>query len=97
MFEINGITYAGSRNEMMKITDAHITGHMMMLITFSTGEQRVFDATALNGEVFEPLNDESVFQNFQIVHGTLTWMNEEIDIAPEYIYDNSFSYNSMLA
>lgn len=28
----------------------------------------------MSNEVFEPLNDESVFQNFQIVRGTLTWM-----------------------
>ena len=39
MFELNGILYAGSPKEMLKIKDAKITGNMMMLLTFSSGEK----------------------------------------------------------
>lgn len=66
----------------------------MMLLTFSTGEQRLFDATVLTGPAFEPLKDEKVFKNCQIVDGIVTWMNEEIDCAPEYMYENSYAYSS---
>lgn len=96
MFEVNGILYAASPKNTVKIINAKVTGRMMMLLTFSSGERRVFDAaSALQGEVFLPLQDDSVFRDFKIVHGAVTWMNEEIDCAPEFMYDNSFAYNDM--
>ncbi len=94
MFEINGILYAGSPKDIIKIQDAKVTGRLMMLITFSSGEKRVFDAEILKGEVFAPLRNDDVFRNFKIVHGVLTWQDEEIDCAPEYIYENSYAYDN---
>jgi hypothetical protein len=94
MFEVDGIMYAGSSSkDILKIIDAKVTGDMMMLITFSSGEKRVFDAQVFTGEVFEPLKDKNVFSDFKISHGVVTWMNGEIDCAPEYMYANSYSYN----
>ncbi len=95
MFEINGSVYANEFKESLKLTDARVTDRLMMLLTFSTGEKRVFDATVLTGSAFEALKDESVFKNFKIVHGALTWMNEEIDCAPEYMYKHSYAYEEM--
>ena len=95
MFEINGIVYANEFKKSLKLTDARVTDRLMMLLTFSTGEKRVFDATVLTGSAFEALKDESVFKNFKIVHGALTWMNEEIDCAPEYMYKHSYAYEEM--
>lgn len=95
MFEINGIVYANEFKESLKITDTKVTDRLMMLITFSTGEKRVFDATVLTGSAFKPLENKSVFEDFKIVHGVLTWMNEEIDCAPEYIYEHSYAYEEM--
>ena len=71
MFEVNGILYAGSAKELLKIQDAKVTGEKMLLLTFSSGEKRVFDATVLNEEVFTPLNDPDIFSNFKIVHGVV--------------------------
>ena len=65
----------------------------MMLVTFSTGEKRLFDTTLLTGPVFEPLKDEKIFMNPRIFHGVITWNNGEIDIAPEYIYEESYAYD----
>ncbi|MCD8022860.1 MAG: DUF2442 domain-containing protein [Lachnospiraceae bacterium] len=95
MYEVNGILYAGTSDELIKIKDARITGRKMMLLTFSSGEMRVFDAEALNGEVFQPLDDEQIFQDFKIVHGVVTWMNEEIDCAPEFMYEHSYAYYTL--
>lgn len=95
MFEVNGIVYANEFTETLKITDAKVTDRLMMLITFSTGEKRVFDATVLTGSAFRPLENETIFENFKIVHGVLTWMDEEIDCAPEYIYEHSYAYEEM--
>ena len=38
-------------------TDVKALDDMILLLKFNTGEQRVFDATILNGEVFKPLRD----------------------------------------
>lgn len=96
MFEVNGIVYANEYNNSLKIVDAKVTDYLMMLITFSNGEKRVFDATILTGSAFEPLEDMDTFKNFKIVHGTITWMNEEIDCAPEYMYEHSYAYEELV-
>lgn len=96
MFEVNGIVYANEYNNSLKIVDAKVTDHLMMLITFSNGEKRVFDATILTGSAFEPLEDINIFNNFKIVHGVITWMNEDIDCAPEYIYEHSYVYEELV-
>lgn len=67
MFEENGILYADSSKELLKIQDAKPLDDMMMLLTFSTGEQRLFDATILNGPAFAPLSDEKIFKDCKVV------------------------------
>ena len=81
---------------MLKVVDAKVTDYLMMLITFSNGEKRVFDATVLTSSAFEPLEDIDIFNNFKIVHGAITWMNEEIDCAPEYMYEHSYAYEELV-
>ena len=85
MFISNGIVYASERPENVQI----------MLLTFSTGEQRLFDASVLNGPAFAPLTDEKIFKDCKIVDGVVTWMDEDIDCAPEYMYEHSYAYPSL--
>lgn len=61
MFIKNGICYAGKMEEGIKVIAVKPLMGMMMLVTFSTGEKRLFDATLLKGAAFEPLMDEIVF------------------------------------
>ena len=67
----------------------------MMLVTFSTGEKRLFDTTELKGPAFAPLADEKIFNNPVLFHGVITWKNGEIDIAPETVYKESYAYESV--
>ena len=67
----------------------------MMLVTFSTGEKRLFDTTTLDGPAFAPLADEAVFSHPVLFHDVITWNNGEIDVAPETVYRNSYAYESM--
>lgn len=92
MFTLNGIVYASEKPENIQIVSARALDDMMMILTFSTGEQRLFDATILSGPAFAPLTDEAIFKNCKVVDGIVTWMDEEIDCSPEYMYQNSFSY-----
>ena len=85
---------SATETEMLKITSVKVLKDRMMLLTFSNGETRLFDSTVLNGPAFLPLEDMNIFSNPKIVHGVVTWKDEEIDCAPEYMYEKSFEYNS---
>ena len=93
MFVLNGIVYASEKTENIEVIQAKPLEDMMMILTFSSGEQRLFDATILSGPAFQPLSDTKVFNSCKVVDGIVTWLNEEIDCAPEFMYEHSFPYN----
>ena len=80
MFTLNGIVYASEKPENIQILSAKPLDDMMMLLTFSTGEQRLFDATILNGPAFAPLSDEKIFKDCKVVDGIVTWMDEDMTV-----------------
>ena len=94
MYIIDDVCYAGEAVPDIKVKEAEMLRGGMLLITFSTGEQRLFDTTLLTGSVFEPLKDEKILADFTIFHGVMTWLNGEIDIAPETMYAESYPYTS---
>ena len=60
-----------------------------LAIRFSNGEQRLFDAHELMKEpLFEPLKNVRLFMQAHTDGVAVLW-NEELDIAPEYLYDHS--------
>lgn len=93
MFIKDGIVYAGRLTEDIKVIDAKPLTGRMMLVSFSTGEKRLFDTTKLEGGAFADLDDEEVFGNPSLFHGIITWKDGEIDIAPEYVYEESYPYD----
>ena len=95
MYIMNGICYAGEIQAGIKVTEAKPLRGGMMLVTFSTGERRLFDTTSLEGSAFAPLADEKIFSNPVLFHGVITWNDGEIDIAPETVYQNSYSYDDV--
>lgn len=96
MYVLNGIVYGGEPQENIKVSDVKVLDNMVMLISFTTGEMRLFDATILKGEVFKRLKEETVFKNPVIEHGVVTWDNGNIDCAPEYMYENSYEYSMVI-
>lgn len=92
MYIVNGIVYAGEPTEDIKIKEAKPLPFGMLLLTFSTGEKRLFDTTMLQGSAFAPLSEEKVFKDVHVSHGFVTWMNGDIDCAPEFMYENSYLY-----
>lgn len=97
MYQKDGIVYSGEAVENIRVSEAKPLPYQMLLLTFSTGERRLFDATTLEGSAFAPLADEAVFRQVTVSHGVVTWQNGEIDCAPEYLYRNSFVYEKELA
>lgn len=94
MFIVNDICYAGKMENGIRITEVKPVRGGILLVTFSTGEKRLFDTTLLKGEAFEPLKREEIVNHPVLFHGVITWNNGEIDIAPEMVYRDSYAYES---
>lgn len=94
MYSINGIVYAGNPSSETRIHEVKALDDLMMIVTFSNGEKRIFDASILlSMPAFKIIEDESIFKSATIDHGIVVWNDGEIDVAPEFIYLNSYVYN----
>lgn len=93
MFVVDGVAYAGEPRESMGVASAWAVNDLPMLVTFSTGETRLFDASSLlEMPVFAPLRSNEVFSGFAIDHGAVSWAGGDIDLAPETMYKMSYAY-----
>jgi hypothetical protein len=64
-----------------------------VLLTFTNGEKKVFDAAPyLEFGVFSALKDPVFFAQVRPCMGTITWPNE-IDLCPDTLYQESASVN----
>jgi hypothetical protein len=98
MYIENGIAYAGTPTDEIRVRSVKPLDDMMMILTFTSGERRLYDATQLlEYPAFQPLRDESVFMSATVEHGIVVWNDGDIDIAPETMYANSYAYNEMPA
>ena len=90
MYEIDGILYAGKPADMIKVTGVKTLQNYQLLLTFSTGERKLYDVSPLlDLPVFQPLKDNRVFDDVQLDFDTITWCNGDVDIAPETLYQDS--------
>lgn len=96
MFFHDGFVYGGEPEENLKVIKVKSLPNQIMLLTFNTEETRLFDATVLDGPVYEPLKQQEVFHHPTIDHGVVTWMQGAIDCAPEYMYAHSYEYAEMM-
>ena len=87
MYIKDGICYADDPTPMMEVVSARAVDDNRLYIVFSNGSKCYFDKQHLSGSAFHPLKNASVFKNFVIEDGIVTWMNGEIDCAPEYMLE----------
>lgn len=98
MYIINGIAYAGEKQKDILVKDIRVLDDLIMIVTFSTGEQRLFDATCmLEYPAFKVLADEMVFKTAKVEYGVVVWQDGEIDLAPETMYEKSYMYEPIVA
>lgn len=78
-----------TKNPIWVVTDVQPRADYTLLLTFVTGEKRIYDARPLlQKTIYLPLNNLNFFMNAKADYGTVTW-NEDIDIAPEHLYECS--------
>ena len=95
MFIVDGVAYASTnpKGQETAVRAVKPLDDMMMIVTFETGEKRLYDATQLLAyPAFQPLKNEDVFKCARVEYGVVTWDNGKIDIAPETMYENSYAY-----
>lgn len=93
MYELDGICYAGVPSSSPRIVEAVPLVGGMLLVTFASGEKRLFDTTRVSGPAFSPLRDGSAQGTVRVAHGFVSWLDGEIDLSPEYVYEHSVVYN----
>lgn len=82
----------GKSTFFIEVTSIKILSNRVMLVTFNTNETKIFNCDLLSGSAFERLKDDITLKDVKIVHGVPTWLNGKLDIAPEFIYQNSSAY-----
>lgn len=77
---------------LLHVLDAKYLSGYKIELTFNDGKVGIADLEdSLNGEVFEPLRDETTFSQLKVdsVLETIVWPNGA-DLAPEYLYFKAF-------
>ena len=94
MYVVNDIAYAENvYNKELKIVHLKVVSELCMLVTFSNGEKRIFDAKYLTKyPVYKKLDEYNTFKNAYIENGIIVWDNGDIDISVESVYNNSYAY-----
>jgi len=93
MYEADGIVYAGEPSTDMSVSSVRDVGDFIILVTFSTGETRLVDCTELfDRPAFAKLRNRAAFETMSIRDGVLTWLDGDVDIAPEGLYARSYEY-----
>ena len=92
MYIKNGIAYAVNPDPVIEIRGVRPLADFNLWIRFSTGEAKIFDfKPLLDKPGFLPLQDEKLFKDVYIDYGCTVWNDGDIDIAPEYLYENSIT------
>lgn len=90
MCQVDEIAYADGSRQTLKVTSVQPLEVHKLLVSFSTGEFRIFDASSLlKAPAFAPLTDDSLFKSAAVDHGVVVWDNGNIDISTAYIYGHS--------
>lgn len=93
MYIIDGIAYAGSMPEPIKVRSVRPLDGYRLVVGFSNGEKRVFDLEPLLGmPCYKLLCDKEIFDKAYVEYGTVCWQDGDIDISPETLYERSVEY-----
>jgi hypothetical protein len=77
------------------ITKADFIGQNVLNIEFQDGSSGRVDLTKYSrqGGVFSKLKDADYAKAFRVEQGTLVWGEDELDIAPETLYEDATGKN----
>lgn len=92
MYIVDGIAYAGEQQPDIEVVGVRPLSDYRLQLRFNTGEIKIFDFSELiNEPAFKPLADEKIFRDVYIDYGVPSWLDGDIDISPEAVYNNGVS------
>lgn len=63
-----------------------------LILTFRDGQKKLFDfSPMLKSEINKPLRNINYFMKAKVHHHTVMW-NKNLDVCPEYLYENSVAF-----
>lgn len=72
-----------------QVTAVEPTKDYKLILTFKDGDVRIFDfLPMLEHEINKPLRNIHRFMKAKVHHHTVMW-NKNLDMCPEYLYENS--------
>ena len=75
----------------MRIVAFKIIGEFKLEITFSNGIKKVVDLSSFVASSQNPMTtqfkDQQLFQQVQLNHGHLTWLDGEMDLSADSLYN----------
>ena len=85
----NGVCYPDDMAPALSVVGCSVLDDTHLRVQFSTGDVRVVDISLLFSiPAFASLRTPGTLRAFSIDHGILTWLDGEIDIAPEWLFDH---------
>jgi hypothetical protein len=92
MYIVDDIAYAGEKEPLLKVVGIRPMDDYMLWLRFSNNEERLYDVKPLlEYPVFKRLCHREVFTSVYLDFGVPTWLDGEIDIAPESLFENSIT------
>ena len=77
------------KNPVWTVKDVKAESNYTLLITFESGEKRIYNALPLlEKAIYAPLKNLDFFLRAKAAFGTVIW-NGDVDIAPEHLYECS--------
>ena len=89
MYIKDGIAYADDPAPVLTVVAVRPLDDYRLWVRFSTGETKTVDMSPLlETGVFQRLKTADSFNSVYIDYGVPTWQDGEIDVAPEYLFEN---------
>lgn len=85
----DGIVYADDPMPILRVKSIKLLEDYRAQIEFNNNDVRIFDFSSLiQRPLYQPLKDKKIFNSVSLEYGVPVWNDGEIDISPEYLYDN---------
>ena len=82
------------KNPEWVVTEVKPQKDYTLVISFFSGETKIYNARPLlQKEIYSSLNNLAFFMSARACCGTVVW-NDDVDIAPEHLYECSQPYSS---
>ncbi len=91
----NDICHSESESIPLHAIDCIALDDFHLRVEFNDGSVKDVNCKSLLSlPAFKPLSDPAVFKELTIDHGVVTWLDGDIDIAPEWLFDHGINYTN---